>query len=56
MGVNSQEAVGQTAVIYQFPLQRRRLPVEAVRNEMSKPVLTGSWYHDEAIEDAKRGH
>lgn len=60
MRVNSGEAVQQTATIYQFPLQRRKPQTaqhEAVRaSRETMPVMTSSWYHDEAIEDAKRGH
>lgn len=60
MRVNAGEAVRQTATIYQFPLQRRVRPAPD-RNDEDRPirsasVMSSSWYHDEAIEDARRGH
>jgi hypothetical protein len=53
-----------SATIYQFPVGGRaalggrrygenRLPVEQVPSPVTETICSGSWYHQEAIEEAK---
>lgn len=52
------EAISErpTATIYQFPVGGRRA-VAVAREPVKAPVIVaagGSWYHDEAIQEAER--
>ena len=58
-------AIGGTAKIYQFPKGGRAglssgphqaNPTETFQAPSVARVASGSWYHEEAIREAERGH